>query len=162
MYKLLFLVFICLSYRFQISAQTTENFETYRPKFDYLKSNPSSTNTVVKEDIKPNNDVTADLNEKLDSIASRNKKIKFTQGYRVIVYSGTNKEEVKKIREKVYTIFPDIDIYQIYKQPDYKIKVGDYTNRFEAHQVLNELKKVFPEALIVMEQVNIIRKNSGN
>jgi hypothetical protein len=68
---------------------------------------------------------------------------------------------VKKVREKVYTIFPDIDIYQIYKQPDYKIKVGDYINRFEAHKALYELKAVFPDALITMEQVNI-KHTTGN
>jgi len=160
MHKIPFL-FVCLLLTlFQVSAQTTENLDSYRPKFD---TKTPLTNTIPqgKEAIKPTFDITKSLNEKLDSIAERNKVIKFAQGYRIIVYSGTQKEEVKKAREKVYSIYPDIDIHQIYKQPDYKIKVGDFTNRFEAHQALNELKKVFPEALITMEQVNIIHTSSS-
>ena len=109
----------------------------------------------------PVSSVTSLLDEKLDSIAVRNKKIKFSQGYRIIVYSGSNKEEINKIREKIYSIYPDVDIYQVYKQPDYKIKVGDYINRFEAHYALSQLKTLFPDALITMEQVNIVRPQSG-
>lgn len=105
--------------------------------------------------------VTSIIDEKLDSIAVRNKRIKYAQGYRIIVYSGSNREEIKKIREKVYSIYPDVDIYQVYKQPDYKIKVGDYINRFEAHYALRQFKTLFPDALITMEQVNIIRPHSG-
>ncbi|MEY3417631.1 MAG: hypothetical protein RL711_924 [Bacteroidota bacterium] len=144
-----------------VSAQSTENLDSVRPTFEY--KSPLNTNTIApnKMQSKPSADITQALQAKLDSIALKNTKIKFAQGFRIIVYSGSNKEEVKKVREKVYSIYPDIDIYQIYKQPDYKIKVGDYTNRFEAHHALYQLKAVFPEALLTMEQVNIIHTNAG-
>ena len=102
-------------------------------------------------------DVTAKLNAKLDTIAEKNKQIKFTNGYRIQVYLGNSKEESKSAKEKLYKLFRDANIYASYKQPDYKVKFGDYTDRLEVYYVLMSLRNDFPNALIIEEQVNIIR-----
>lgn len=102
-------------------------------------------------------DVTAKLNAKLDTIAEKNKLIKFTNGYRIQVYLGNSKEESNLAKEKLYKFFRDANIYASYKQPDYKVKFGDYTDRLEVYYVLMSIRNDFPNALIIEEQVNIIR-----
>lgn len=102
-------------------------------------------------------DVTAKLNAKLDTIAEKNKLIKFTNGYRIQVYLGNSKEESNLAKEKLYKLFRDANIYASYKQPDYKVKFGDYTDRLEVYYVLMSIRNDFPNALIIEEQVNIIR-----
>ena len=102
-------------------------------------------------------DVTAKLNAKLDTIAEKNKLIKFTNGYRIQVYLGNSKEESNLAKEKLYKLFREANIYASYKQPDYKVKFGDYTDRLEVYYMLMSLRNVFPNSLIIEEQVNIIR-----
>ena len=103
MHKIPFLLVCLLLTLFQVSAQTTENLDSYRPKFD-TKTPLTNTTPQGKEAIKPTFDITKSLNEKLDSIAERNKVIKFAQGFRIIVYSGTNKKPGKKYTAFIQTL----------------------------------------------------------
>ncbi|MBY0427022.1 MAG: hypothetical protein K2Q22_15415 [Cytophagales bacterium] len=116
-----------------------------------------STTPVVPDSLVTTMDVTVKLHAKLDTIAEKNKLIKYTNGYRIQVYLGNNKEESNLAKEKLYKLFRDANIYATYKQPDYKVKFGDYTDRLEVYYVLMSIRNDFPNALIIEEQVNIIR-----
>ncbi len=90
----------------------------------------------------------------IDSLAQKNIKILYTPGYRIQVYNGNNKDEISKLKTKIYTKLPDIDIYTTFRQPDYKVKFGDFKTKIEAYQAMGSLKEI-PEAIIVPDQVNI-------
>jgi hypothetical protein len=92
---------------------------------------------------------------KIHSILTAYQNIKMAQGYRVQVYFGQSKDEVRKAKETVYGIIPDIEIYTQYKQPDYKVKVGDFFYKYEAFNCLGKLERAFPNALIVPEIINL-------
>lgn len=112
----------------------------------------ASAQTAVKDTTNKFN-VTQKLQAKLDTIAEKNKATKTTNGYRIQVYLGTNKEESLLSKEKLYKIFPNANVYTSYKQPDYKVKFGDYMDRLEVYYVLMGLRNDFPNALIIEEQV---------
>lgn len=112
----------------------------------------ASAQTAVKDTTNKFN-VTQKLQAKLDTIAEKNKATKTTNGYRIQVYLGTNKEESLLAKEKLYKIFPNANVYTSYKQPDYKVKFGDYMDRLEVYYVLMGLRNDFPNALIIEEQV---------
>lgn len=42
-------------------------------------------------------------------------------------------------KAKLYKQFPRESCYVIYEQPYYKLRVGDFTNRFEATDLLNQM-----------------------
>jgi hypothetical protein len=91
-----------------------------------------------------------------DSIQKLNAKIKYAEGFRIQLYLGINKEEANKVKEQMYKLMPNADLYALYKQPVYKIKLGDFTDRLEANRMLfKTVKKSFPNAIVVADNVLI-------
>lgn len=103
------------------------------------------------------NDASKKMNPRIDSLAEINKKYSTMDGYRILVYTGTSSDEAQKIRQLVYAYNSDLNVYTQYKQPSHRVKVGDFTNRVEANYILNDLKQSFPNAMIVPDQINLLR-----
>ena len=104
---------------------------------------------------KPVGDITARLNVALDSVAANNRNIRYAQGYRVQVYSGTSSSEANRVRDRSYALFPDITPHIVYIQPNFRVKVGDFIDRLEAQRVYVALRAEFPNALIIPERIEI-------
>jgi hypothetical protein len=103
------------------------------------------------------NDVSKRVTARIDSLAEINKKYPTVDGYRILVYTGTSSDEAQKNRQLVYAYNSDLNVYTQYKQPSHRVKVGDFTNRVEANYILNDLKQSFPNAMIVPDQINLLR-----
>ena len=95
----------------------------------------------------------------MDTIFESNKRLKYMEGYRILVYSGVDKDEAVRSKEKLYQLIPtEIDIYSVYKQPTYRVKVGDFTDRLEANRVMmRKIMKEFPKSIIIEDNVFIKR-----
>ena len=135
-----------------------EDLSVVRPTFvnpDTLTSKstaPSSTTPPVFQ-----KDVLKRLNVRIDSLAEMNKKYSTIEGYRILVYTGSSSDDAQKNRQLVYEYNSDLNVYTKYKQPSFRVKVGDYINRVEANYILNDLKQSFPNAMIVPDQINLLR-----
>jgi hypothetical protein len=136
-----------------------EDLSGYRIK--YTPSPDTSTKKSQEENNTPvgppQKDVTKQLNSKIDSIAKYNVNHKTVHGYRILVYTGRDSKEVSKARSKVYDLIPDADIYSLFQSPLYKVKVGNCIDRQEAYNLFSKLKKAFPSAVIVPDNV-ILKK----
>ncbi len=75
-------------------------------------------------------------------------------GYRVQVYFGTDRKAAYKSQSKIKSLFPDLDTYISYNQPNYRIKVGDFRTRLEAVKLVSQLRSSFPTLFIFNEQIN--------
>jgi hypothetical protein len=151
-----------LAFAFTISfaqpSKPPENTSAYRLKFENQSSNASSpTKETSGQDIKSSYDVSSLLQSKIDSITLKNKKMKYAQGYRILVYTGTSSEEVSKIKEQVVSLVPTQSVYSVYKQPTFRLKVGDYADRVEASSVLYQISKDFPNAIVIQDQILILK-----
>lgn len=92
----------------------------------------------------------------IDSINLAHSKLTYQEGYRILVYQGTEKDAALKAKEQLYKILPNSDIHVVFKQPLYRVKFGDFTSKLEAHKVLEKmLKRQFPNAIIISENVFI-------
>jgi predicted DNA-binding protein YlxM (UPF0122 family) len=111
--------------------------------------------TESLDHIKPVHDITANLNNKLDSIAKINAQNKFIQGYTIQVYTGNSREAATQAKEKVYQILTDASPELSYVQPNYRVKVGKFPYRLEAQQTYAELRKEFPNAMVIPERIRI-------
>ncbi|MBC7389948.1 MAG: hypothetical protein H7329_12090 [Opitutaceae bacterium] len=127
----------------------------FKPELPFAKTADTIQNVASKVFIEPKEDVTKKLNRSLDSVYVKNKQIKYSQGYRILVYSGTDKVEMSEIRQKVYKQFRDIELYTQFKAPDYRITFGDYIDKIQAHNVLVKILPSIPGALIIQDQINI-------
>jgi hypothetical protein len=135
-----------------------EDLSAYRPKYTASSQDSGNKNSTAPVQQAPAKDITKLLNARMDSLSARNKKMKSAQGFRVLVYTGNNSEEVKKVKLKLRSLLTDDAVYDEYKQPTFRIKAGDCYSRLDAYYVLNKLQKDFPNAIVVPDQINISKE----
>lgn len=95
------------------------------------------------------------VNGVLDSIDRFNSTRMFTDGFTVQIYSGQKKQEAlevnKSLAESTLGLTADIQ----FVQPKFRVIVGRYYTRLEAHRDLYKLRKLFPDAIIIPEKVPV-------
>ncbi len=95
----------------------------------------------------------------LDSLVQKNiEKHKTEQtrdGFRIQLFSGTERNNANSLRNKFKTEYPDVPIYLIYQQPYYKLRVGDFRNKIEAQQLYLKIENDYEQLLIIPDKVNL-------
>jgi septal ring-binding cell division protein DamX len=134
-----------------------EDLSGSRLKYQVTPDKPQTDNSVKTKAIVPSKDITRELGLKMDSISRKNQSLRFAEGYRIQVYSGPSREEANIARDKVLDIIPDVDVYPIFRQPVFRVTVGDYTDRLEANSAFVKLRSDFPNAILVPAKINIVR-----
>tara|TARA_Y100000994_G_C15565977_1_gene390350 strand:+ start:90 stop:572 length:483 start_codon:yes stop_codon:yes gene_type:complete len=100
----------------------------------------------------------SEFNKELENIfiTYENKpKDKYLNGYTIQIFSGLEREKADSIFFTADSIYSDLDIYTLYDQPNYRVKVGKYFYRINANKALNKLINDFSEAIIVPERIKI-------
>jgi hypothetical protein len=106
---------------------------------------------VTTEPLYENDKLDAFLNER----AAKNKNIKFANGYRIQIYVGRERQIVDNIKVYIYQNFPNLNPYLSFSLPIYKLKVGDFLNKSDADRVYNQIKGIYPEAMIIPDKIDI-------
>jgi hypothetical protein len=75
-------------------------------------------------------------------------------GYRVQIYSGSNRGAAFNAQAKFNKEFPEMRTYIIYREPNFKVRAGDFRSRIEAERMKEQLKSLFPAMFIVSEKIN--------
>lgn len=128
-----------------------EDLSVYRPKYKPQRQEPPS---AAEEPVKPTSfpapslDSTGEVVALLDSIGERNRKVNFVQGYTIVVRGG-QKDEAIGIRQKIMNLFPDTNPQLTWDHPSYKIKVGQFYSKIEANKLYVQIKKEFPNRVIL-------------
>jgi hypothetical protein len=99
--------------------------------------------------------VNAQIEQRLRDQAFTNEKVKYTSGYRVRAYLGLEREQVMSIRRQIIARYPDETDYITFKQPVYRLYIGDYTNKLDAARGLVRLRQFAPKAELEAMQVLI-------
>jgi len=107
------------------------------------------------------------------------------QGYRVQVFSGGNRAAAEKIQLALKDMFngvedengenddeiktnvvenenvykEDIEVKLEYDQPNYKVKVGKYLSKIEAHKMRISLKDAYPLSIVIPEKIKLSLKD---
>ena len=129
--------------------KVVEDLSVYRPKYNTTEE---ATTTAR---IEPTNHVNRKVAVLMDTVASVNKNIKYAQGYRILAYNGSDRQDVMNLRKSILRRVPEVKDYLTYNQPNFRLKVGDFFSRLEAQQVLNQISDLIPNAQIVQDQINI-------
>lgn len=150
-----FIMFSCAAGS-KSSSASSEDITTYRPVYSANESpakTPEKAQAKQEPPLEPKADITEELNKKLELISQNAPKM--AKGYRVLLYSGNNREEATVLKEKAITLTND-KIYMEYKAPNFRVKAGNAINRLEANYLLGKLKQEFPHAVVVPDDINII------
>lgn len=84
-----------------------------------------------------------------------NERVKTIPGYRIQIasLSGPNaKANAFALKDKFKTDFLGVEVYIVFEEPNFKIKVGDFKSRLEAYAFLQHIKAAYP-GNIVREEI---------
>lgn len=88
------------------------------------------------------------------------------KGYKIQVFSGNNQRQSKLEAEsklsQVKSAYPDLEATVTYNAPSWKLRVGNFTTREDAENVLKEMKSTFPSFGKEMHVVSDIIKRPAN
>lgn len=89
------------------------------------------------------------------------KKEKGFDGYRVQIFfsSGNNsKKAINDTKAEFLKKHPNVPTYTVYHSPNFKLRVGNFRNRFEAFAFYEKVKNDFPSAFIVNDRIEFIQE----
>jgi hypothetical protein len=141
-----------------------EDLTKYRPVFTLPATTPSGSAatrptspaaTAVKAAPTPVAHVNAQVEQRLRDQAYTNQNVKYTSGYRIRAYLGLERDQVMNIRRQIISRYPDETDYITFKQPVYRLYVGDYLTKLDAARGLSRVRQFVPKAELEPMQVLI-------
>lgn len=76
-------------------------------------------------------------------------------GYRIQIYFGGNRQKASEAKLNFNSKFADIPAYITYQQPNFKVRVGDFRNRYDAQKMMKDLEGMYPTLFIVPDEVKL-------
>ena len=138
----------------------SEDLSVYRP--NYKKVDSVAIVKVEKRETKGNPVVelikisqNREVEEVLNKISVSNKNINESKGFRLQVFVGNTKEGFLAAKSYLMNHYPELEIYESYSQPTYKIKAGDFLDRLEAEKYYASLKSKFSGTRVIVDRINI-------
>jgi len=83
-------------------------------------------------------------------------------GYRVQIFTGSNRNEAYNAQSKFNELYPDLKTYIIYSEPNFKVRAGDFRTRLEASKLMEQLRSQFPSLFIITERINLPKIGNTN
>ena len=77
-----------------------------------------------------------------------------SEGFRVQIFSGSDRREAYSVQSKFQDRHPEIHTYLTYREPNFKVHVGDFRSRLEAEKMVDQLKNTFIGVFIINEKIN--------
>ena len=102
--------------------------------------------------VSPSHDITDDLNIAIEKINEVQNQKPYTV-YTVQIYNGRSRVEANDIRKQVYRIMADMKPELVWRQPNWKVKVGAFESRADAYKTYKKLKESFPGTILVPERI---------
>lgn len=135
-----------------------EDISMVRPKYEAKPEvilEPTRVISVEKSGIvTPPPHANQQIQEAIDAIAEKNKAVAQTQGYRIQVFSGNNRNEYEQARGYILQHFPTFETYVSYSQPTYRLKVGDFLTKADAEKYLSSLVGRFVGAKVIYDNID--------
>lgn len=75
-------------------------------------------------------------------------------GFRVQIFSSTDRKTAYAEQTKFKARYPTIRSYISYAEPYYKLRVGDFRTRLEAEKLINKLRPNYEGLFIFAEPIN--------
>lgn len=156
-YVILFISLFTFSIAFAQKDSVKYNWGVYGEK----PSHPQEKITVQKElkfeNIKKGKqgEIKASTPLELTTISNEIKDVKEPKdkGYRVQIMISQNKMDVLKAQSEFLKLYDDVEVYIDRKAPNYRLRVGNYYDKFEANYFKKLIEKDYPTALVVNDEI---------
>ncbi len=95
------------------------------------------------------------IEEAIRKISQHNASATSAAGYRISVFAGNSRSEFESAKSYVMQHFPELELYESYSQPTYRLRVGDFLRRMDAERYYSSLLGRFDSAKITSENINV-------
>lgn len=97
----------------------------------------------------------AGANELIEQHIYFNKEHSQIPGWRIQVFSSPSMSEANSQKSAVLNNLSDIKTTIVFEAPNYKVRIGNYRNRFDAYRDLQEILIYYPSAFICKDLINV-------
>ena len=98
---------------------------------------------------------------RIDSLESRyiyfNERNQTIEGYRIQIFFDAGNYSLQnayKAVEAFLAKYPDVNAYVTFKEPYYRVRVGDFRTRLEAEGFRQNIMLEYPNAFIIKDNIN--------
>lgn len=80
-------------------------------------------------------------------------------GYRIQIYKGSGNNALEKgqtFMDEFKADYKDKAVYISFSEPYYRVRVGDYRTRLDALNFLREIKRKYPSAFVIQENIELV------
>ena len=77
------------------------------------------------------------------------------RGFRVQIYNGNDRKKASQVKVDFMRAFPGVRAYMVYANPQFRIRVGDFTARSDASAFSSKLASKFSPCMVVPDVVNV-------
>jgi hypothetical protein len=81
----------------------------------------------------------------------------YVQGYRIQLFKDSGNDALNaahQMMEKFKKQFPDLNVYLSFKEPYYRVRVGDFRTRIEALDRLQDIKRKYRSVWIIKDNIH--------
>ena len=155
--------FLSFAILFSCSTQktiTSKNEERgYYEDLSILRSQEQPKKSYKEEKVISSSQVKNNISLELDTIIQiirrESDNIKFLDGFTIQLYLGDDRNKAEETEQKISEIDSLIFKNTVFTQPNYRVKIGQYTDRFKVNEEYQKFKKLFPNAIIIPERIKI-------
>ncbi len=110
---------------------------------DSLNNNNLTHKVIVKKD------------SRIDGLIDTHKNSFKQTGYRIQIFSGNKKQPAREAKSRYINLRHKNKAHEMYQQPYFKVRVGDFITKIEALKFQKELVSHFPNSFIVKDEIDI-------
>ena len=96
---------------------------------------------------------------RVDDLIKKQKEVNLQKqtipGYRVQIYFGAIRQKAIELKNDFSALYPGTASYLTYKQPNFKVRVGDFRTRLEAQKFLKNIQGQYTTSFIVTDDIKI-------
>ena len=80
-----------------------------------------------------------------------NERLRTVPGYRVQIaaLSGPNsRNQAFELKSRFKESYPDVEVYIVFSEPYFRVKVGDFTSKLDAYVFMQRIKDTYPGTIV--------------
>ncbi|QCK13719.1 SPOR domain-containing protein [Mangrovivirga cuniculi] len=139
-------------------VKASDDLSQTRPSYEVtMPTDTMKTQQIVKEgpDKTVDNDVTSQVDDTIESINRESRDADYINGFTIQVYSGRSREKANELKNEVYKAVSDYTPKITFDEPNFKVFVGQFYDKIEAHELESKLKATIPTAIIVPTRIKL-------
>jgi hypothetical protein len=98
----------------------------------------------------------------IDKYVQYNKSQKKIDGWRIQFFASTDRRTMESTLRRMKNAYPDVKFVWTFNEPFYHVKAGAYAQRVDAIPLQYVLKKEFPGAFPVREELEVLELLENN